>query len=110
MTAFLESNGIAEETTVVICGDSKSWFAAYPYWQLVYYGHPDVQIMDGGRKYCWNTATRPRPSLSTHQTLCTATRPMGQLGRRFGQANGRASGAWNGDEAGRRVATRRIPR
>jgi thiosulfate/3-mercaptopyruvate sulfurtransferase len=51
MTAFLESSGIAEETTVVIYGDNRNWFAAHLYWQLAYYGHPDVRIMDGGREY-----------------------------------------------------------
>ncbi|ELZ40130.1 thiosulfate sulfurtransferase [Halorubrum californiense DSM 19288] len=51
MTAFLESCGITEETTVVIYGDNRNWFAAHLYWQLAHYGHPDVRIMDGGREY-----------------------------------------------------------
>jgi len=51
MTSFLGSRGITEETTVVVYGDNSNWFAAHLYWQLTYYGHPDVRIMDGGREY-----------------------------------------------------------
>jgi len=51
MASFLGSRGIAEETTVVVYGDNSNWFAAHLYWQLTYYGHPDVRIMDGGREY-----------------------------------------------------------
>ncbi|MFC5279223.1 sulfurtransferase [Halorubrum rubrum] len=51
MASFLGSHGIAEETTVVVYGDNWNWFAAHLYWQLTYYGHPDVRIMDGGREY-----------------------------------------------------------
>ncbi|QCC48467.1 sulfurtransferase [Halobellus limi] len=43
--------GITDETTVVVYGDDSNWFAAHMYWQLTYYGHPDVRIMDGGRGY-----------------------------------------------------------
>jgi thiosulfate/3-mercaptopyruvate sulfurtransferase len=52
MRSFLESCGITEETTVVVYGDNSNWFAAHLYWQLTYYGHQDVRIMDGGRQ-CW---------------------------------------------------------
>lgn len=51
MASFLGSRGITEETTVVVYGDNSNWFAAHLYWQLTYYGHPDVRIMDGGREY-----------------------------------------------------------
>jgi len=48
---FLGSCGITADTTVVVYGDNSNWFAAHLYWQLTYYGHPDVRIMDGGREY-----------------------------------------------------------
>jgi thiosulfate/3-mercaptopyruvate sulfurtransferase len=51
MASFLGSHGITPETTVVVYGDNSNWFAAHLYWQLTYYGHPDVRIMDGGREY-----------------------------------------------------------
>jgi thiosulfate/3-mercaptopyruvate sulfurtransferase len=35
----------------VLYGDNNNWFAAWAYWQLKLYGHADVRILDGGRKY-----------------------------------------------------------
>lgn len=51
MRRFLGDSGIDEDTTVVVYGDNSNWFAAHFYWQLAYYGHPDVRILDGGREY-----------------------------------------------------------
>jgi thiosulfate/3-mercaptopyruvate sulfurtransferase len=51
MMRLLESCGITKDTTVVVYGDNSNWFAAHLYWQLTYYGHSDVRIMDGGREY-----------------------------------------------------------
>ena len=51
LEALLGANGISEDTTVVAYGDNSNWFATHFYWQLTYYGHPDVRIMDGGRGY-----------------------------------------------------------
>ncbi len=42
--------GISPETKVVLYGDNNNWFAAWALWQLKYYGHGDVVIMNGGRK------------------------------------------------------------
>ncbi len=49
--ALLSAGGIAPDTTIVLYGDNNNWFAAWAYWQLKLYGHPDVRILDGGRKY-----------------------------------------------------------
>lgn len=49
--ALLSASGIAPDTTIVLYGDNNNWFAAWAYWQLKLYGHPDVRILDGGRKY-----------------------------------------------------------
>jgi thiosulfate/3-mercaptopyruvate sulfurtransferase len=35
----------------VLYGDNNNWFAAWAYWQLKLYGHRDVRILNGGRKY-----------------------------------------------------------
>ena len=42
--------GIANDSTLVLYGDKNNWFAAYAYWYLKIYGHPDVRILDGGRQ------------------------------------------------------------
>ena len=45
--------GITPETTVVVYGDQANWFAGHAYWVLKYYGHENVALLDGGRRY-WN--------------------------------------------------------
>ena len=42
--------GLTPETTVILYGDNNNWFAAWAFWQLKYYGHNDVRLMNGGRK------------------------------------------------------------
>jgi thiosulfate/3-mercaptopyruvate sulfurtransferase len=50
-SALLSAGGIGPDTTIVLYGDNNNWFAAWAYWQLKLYGHTDVRILDGGRKY-----------------------------------------------------------
>ena len=60
-TAFeqlLGRTGIADDMTVIVYGDNNNWFAAWAFWQLKYYGHGDVRIMNGGRKK-WLEEKRP---------------------------------------------------
>jgi thiosulfate/3-mercaptopyruvate sulfurtransferase len=47
---LLQQSGITNDTTVVLYGDANNWFAAWAFWQMKVYGHPDVRMMDGGRK------------------------------------------------------------
>jgi thiosulfate/3-mercaptopyruvate sulfurtransferase len=35
---------------VILYGDNNNWFAAWGFWQMKYYGHNDVRLMNGGRK------------------------------------------------------------
>lgn len=42
--------GIAPETTVVLYGDFRNWFATYAFWVFKIYGHKDVRLMNGGRR------------------------------------------------------------
>ncbi|HEX2715129.1 MAG TPA: sulfurtransferase, partial [Candidatus Acidoferrales bacterium] len=47
---LLGRSGITSDATVIVYGDNNNWFAAWAFWQLKYYGHNDVRIMNGGRK------------------------------------------------------------
>ena len=61
---LLSKSGISNDTTVLLYGDNNNWFAAYAFWQLKYYGHKDVRLMNGGRKK-WLAEKRP---LTTEHT------------------------------------------
>ena len=50
-SALLSRSGIGPDTTIVLYGDNNNWFACWAYWQLKLYGHADVRVLDGGRKY-----------------------------------------------------------
>src|SRR5258706_10512071 len=52
------SAGITPDTTVILYGDNNNLFAAWGFWQLKYYGHRDVRLMNGGRKK-WLEEKRP---------------------------------------------------
>ena len=64
---LLGSSGIGNDTTVILYGDNNNWFAAWAFWQLKYYGHADVRLMNGGRVK-WEAEGRPmtteEPSVS----------------------------------------------
>jgi thiosulfate/3-mercaptopyruvate sulfurtransferase len=47
---LLSSRGISRDTTVVIYGDNKNWWAAYALWVFKLFGHEDVRLLDGGRE------------------------------------------------------------
>ena len=47
---LLSSKGVANDNTIVLYGGNNNWFAAYAYWFLVYHGHDDIRLLDGGRK------------------------------------------------------------
>jgi thiosulfate/3-mercaptopyruvate sulfurtransferase len=55
---LLGGSGISADTTVVLYGDNNNWFAAYAFWQLKYFGHQNVRLMNGGRKK-WELEKRP---------------------------------------------------
>jgi thiosulfate/3-mercaptopyruvate sulfurtransferase len=48
---LLQQSGIGPDTTIVLYGDNNNWFAAWAYWQLKLYGHDNVRIVNGGRKF-----------------------------------------------------------
>ncbi|HUI75832.1 MAG TPA: sulfurtransferase [Candidatus Acidoferrum sp.] len=47
---LLGQAGISPDTTIVLYGDNNNWFAAWAFWQLKYYGHDKVLLVNGGRK------------------------------------------------------------
>src|ERR1700686_2939342 len=55
---LLSASGISNGTTILLYGDNNNWFAAYALWQLKYYGHKDVRLINGGRKK-WLEEKRP---------------------------------------------------
>ena len=58
MEQLLGSAGIDNGTTVVLYGDNNNWFAAWAFWQMKYYGHEDVKLMNGGRSK-WEAEGKP---------------------------------------------------
>ena len=71
---LLGEAGVSPEDTVVLYGDNNNWFAAYGFWLLKLYGHPDVRLMDGGRVKWLNeddkelTADPPRVTPTTYES------------------------------------------
>jgi thiosulfate/3-mercaptopyruvate sulfurtransferase len=55
---LLGNSGISKDSTILLYGDNNNWFAAYAFWQLKYYGHQDVRLINGGRKK-WVEEKRP---------------------------------------------------
>jgi len=70
LEALLGQSGISNDTTILLYGDNNNWFAAYAFWQLKYYGHKDVRLINGGRKK-WVEEKRP---LTTEATKVAATK------------------------------------
>ena len=71
--ALLGKAGISPSTTVVLYGDNNNWFAAWAFWQLKYYGHDKVLLMNGGRKKWLEekrpvTTTAPSYAAATYKT------------------------------------------
>src|SRR4051794_16259849 len=55
---LLSARGIGNDDTLVLYGGNSNWFAAYAYWDFKLYGHPDLRLLDGGRKK-WELDGRP---------------------------------------------------
>jgi len=70
LESLLGQSGISNDTTILLYGDNNNWFAAYALWQLKYYGHKDVRLINGGRKK-WAEEKRP---LTTEPTKVAATK------------------------------------
>ncbi len=55
---LLTEAGVNPDATVILYGDNNNWFACYAYWMLRMHGHPELRIMDGGRRK-WVAEGRP---------------------------------------------------
>ena len=64
MEQLLGGTGVDNDTTVVLYGDNNNWFAAWAFWQMKYYGHQDVRLMNGGRVK-WLAESRPTSTEAT---------------------------------------------
>jgi thiosulfate/3-mercaptopyruvate sulfurtransferase len=69
LEGLLGKSGVGNDTTILLYGDNNNWFAAYALWQLKYYGHKDVRLINGGRKK-WIEEKR---ALTTDPVKVTAT-------------------------------------
>ncbi len=67
---LLGASGISNDTAILLYGDNNNWFAAYALWQLKYYGHRDVRLINGGRKK-WLEEKRPLTKETVNVTPTT---------------------------------------
>jgi thiosulfate/3-mercaptopyruvate sulfurtransferase len=50
--------GATSDTTIVLYGDMRNWFAAFAFWTFSIYGHADIRLLNGGRRK-WFEEGRP---------------------------------------------------
>ena len=73
---LLSRSGIGPDTTIVLYGDNNNWFAAWAYWQLKLFGHRDVRILNGGRKYWLDNGLPLTTDIANYQeTGCRVPEP-----------------------------------
>src|ERR1700689_3848504 len=70
LESLLGQSGISNDTIILLYGDNNNWFAAYALWQLKYYGHKDVRLINGGRKK-WVEEKRPLTTEATKVPAAT---------------------------------------
>jgi thiosulfate/3-mercaptopyruvate sulfurtransferase len=54
----LQRIGVNNDTTIIVYGDFKNWFATFAFWIFKYYGFKDIRLMNGSRKK-WFEEDRP---------------------------------------------------
>jgi thiosulfate/3-mercaptopyruvate sulfurtransferase len=47
---LLSRIGATLDTTLVLYGDFRNWFAAFAHWTFTIYGHPTIRLLNGGRR------------------------------------------------------------
>jgi len=58
LEALLGGLGVTAQTTLVLYGDMRNWFAAFAFWTFKIYGDRDIRLLDGGRRK-WFDEQRP---------------------------------------------------
>jgi thiosulfate/3-mercaptopyruvate sulfurtransferase len=108
---LMASKGISRGSTVVFYGDNFNWWAAYALWVFSLFGHPDVRLLDGGRRK-WvdegrplvtEPTERPRaqyPEVQRHDAPIRAFREdvMGSLGSSGGLVDVRSPEEFSGEK------------
>lgn len=76
---LLGESGISPSDTIVLYGDNHNWFAAYAFWTLLYYGHKDLRLLNGGRVKWLNDSSLPfttdKPKITPTTYKITQTHP-----------------------------------
>src|SRR5205085_12140945 len=62
LSKLLGSNGIGNDTLIVLYGGNNNWFAAYAYWYLKFYGHGPVKLMDAAGRSGSSKSAGSRPA------------------------------------------------
>ena len=47
---LLSRVGATPDSTLVLYGDLRNWFAAFAFWTFTIYGHRDIRLLNGGRR------------------------------------------------------------
>ncbi|MGH9207102.1 MAG: sulfurtransferase, partial [Acidimicrobiales bacterium] len=47
---LLSRVGATPDTTLVLYGDFRNWFAAFAFWTFRIYDHRDIRLLNGGRR------------------------------------------------------------
>ncbi len=55
---LLSRVGATPQTTLVLYGDFRNWFAAFAFWTFAIYGHTEIRLLNGGRRK-WIDEGRP---------------------------------------------------
>ena len=55
---LLSRIGATPDTTLVLYGDFRNWFAAFAFWTFTIYRHPNIKLLNGGRRK-WIDEGRP---------------------------------------------------
>ena len=92
LEALLSSKGINADDSVIVYGDNNNWFAAWFVWNLKYYGHQDVRLINGGRKK-WQDVDVRSPKEYSGELLAPENLPQ-EGAQRGGHIPGAANIPW----------------
>src|SRR6202043_4279638 len=62
---LLSRVGATPDTTLVLYGDLRNWFAAFAFWTFAIYGHADIRLLNGGRRKWIDEGREPTEAVPT---------------------------------------------